>query len=305
MTYVIFAIVAAMLMGIARLTGLTYNTVNILAYYLLIPLSWAWMSDKIVGWRLPWLSMAWTAIWIVVFIATAGHFQSWCDWAFQRSVDFLLWFKHFKWNYYVASVYICFWLPLIIYVVLAWLLIRQHPGCHWQPWAIGFVAFLAVCWVAWWGLMTFGVKLVPQHQRTGYAYALTADEARQIAVDTKGMTADEIVDYAMKYTGKRLDFAFSPTYAMQPGEGNCINYSAMCSAVANHAFRKNGIDARARHDVGTLTLFGTDLCAKAGLIGGGFFADHDFVTINTPTSSYSIDPSIKDVIGYNLKTRHR
>ena len=40
MTYIIFASVAIVLFGIARLTGLTYNTINILAYYLLL------VSDK-------------------------------------------------------------------------------------------------------------------------------------------------------------------------------------------------------------------------------------------------------------------
>lgn len=48
MTYIIFALVTIILAGIARLMKLTYNTINILVYYLLIPLSWAYMGDKII-----------------------------------------------------------------------------------------------------------------------------------------------------------------------------------------------------------------------------------------------------------------
>ena len=41
----IFAVVAGMEHVIAKLTGATYNEVNIIVYYLLIPLSWAAHKD--------------------------------------------------------------------------------------------------------------------------------------------------------------------------------------------------------------------------------------------------------------------
>ena len=41
----IFAVVAGIEHIIAKLTGLTYNEVNIIVYYLLIPLSWMVMID--------------------------------------------------------------------------------------------------------------------------------------------------------------------------------------------------------------------------------------------------------------------
>lgn len=41
----IFAVVAGAEHIIAKLTGATYNEVNIIVYYLLIPLSWAAMID--------------------------------------------------------------------------------------------------------------------------------------------------------------------------------------------------------------------------------------------------------------------
>ena len=45
----VFAVVAGIEHAIARLTGLTYNEVNIIVYYLLMPLSWAAMVDYIAG----------------------------------------------------------------------------------------------------------------------------------------------------------------------------------------------------------------------------------------------------------------
>ena len=43
----IFGFVAGIEHVIAKLTGLTYNQVNIIVYYLLIPLSWTVMLDYI------------------------------------------------------------------------------------------------------------------------------------------------------------------------------------------------------------------------------------------------------------------
>lgn len=44
----IFALVASSLLWIGGKTGLTYNEVNILVYYLFIPLSWTIMLDCLI-----------------------------------------------------------------------------------------------------------------------------------------------------------------------------------------------------------------------------------------------------------------
>lgn len=62
----IFALVAGVEHIIAKLTGLTYNEVNIIVYYLLIPLSWAVMIDYITG--LPFLSPIYIMAWIIFFL---------------------------------------------------------------------------------------------------------------------------------------------------------------------------------------------------------------------------------------------
>jgi hypothetical protein len=110
----IFGIVAGVEHVIAKLTGATYNEVNIIIYFLLIPLSWASMIDYIT--RLPLLSPMYLIAWIVFFWKDQMTFRDRCDWAFDKSVEFLLWFKKIGWNYVVSSVIICVVVPLFIYV---------------------------------------------------------------------------------------------------------------------------------------------------------------------------------------------
>ena len=111
-----FSIVANALLYIDRKTGLTYNEVNILVYYLLIPLSWAVMLDFRL--RLPIMTTAVLLVWLGIFIATRHTFREWCDWAFRDSVDFLNWFNRWGGNYTLNSVIICVLLPLTIYGLL-------------------------------------------------------------------------------------------------------------------------------------------------------------------------------------------
>lgn len=117
----IFNIVANSLVWTGKKTGLTYNEVNILVYYLLIPLTWTVMLDCLL--RLPLTTALLLCIWTGIFIATRHTFRSWCDRAFMRSVDFLNWFNRFGNNYYLSSVIICVLVPIAIYAFLIYLLI--------------------------------------------------------------------------------------------------------------------------------------------------------------------------------------
>ncbi len=112
----VFAVVAGAEYLIARLTGSTYNEVNIVVYYLLMPLSWTLMIDYIT--RLPLLSPMFILGWIIFLWKDEMRFRRRCDWAFMKSVDFLLWFKRIGWNYYVSSVIICVVIPVLVYVEL-------------------------------------------------------------------------------------------------------------------------------------------------------------------------------------------
>lgn len=123
MTNRIFYSVAHSLLWIGEKCGLTYNEVNILIYYLLIPLSWCILLDCWIG--QPITSFALLLIWIGLFIATHNNFREWCDKRFMDSVDFLNWFNRWGGNYILNSVIICVALPLIVYVALTLLLIYK------------------------------------------------------------------------------------------------------------------------------------------------------------------------------------
>lgn len=118
-----FSFVANSLLWIGRKTGLTYNEVNILVYYLLLPLSWTIMLDCIIG--NPYTTAALAFTWLGIFIATRHTFREWCDWAFKDSVDFLNWFNRWGGNYVLNSVIICVLVPLVVYGVLIYLLMHR------------------------------------------------------------------------------------------------------------------------------------------------------------------------------------
>lgn len=119
----IFSIVANSLLWVGRMTGLTYNEVNILVYYLLIPLSWTIMFDCLL--RKPYTTAAFAFTWLGIFIATRHTFREWCDWAFQDSVDFLNRFNRWGGNYVLNSVIICVLVPLFVYGILIYFLMAR------------------------------------------------------------------------------------------------------------------------------------------------------------------------------------
>ena len=120
----IFAVVAGVEHVIAKLTGSTYDEVNIIVYYLLIPLSWAVMIDYLT--KLPFISPMFVLAWIVFLWKDPMKFRDRSDWAFMKSVDFLLWFKRIGWNYVVSSVIICVIVPILVYVELIYAIIKSN-----------------------------------------------------------------------------------------------------------------------------------------------------------------------------------
>ena len=120
----IFGTTALGLNLLAKLTGMTYREINIIVYYLFIPLSWCIMLDYIIG--LPITTPIWILLWVYIFWSKRKFFRQWCDVAFQLSVDFLLKFQRIGWNYWVASVIIGVVVPLIFYVVLILLMVNSN-----------------------------------------------------------------------------------------------------------------------------------------------------------------------------------
>lgn len=120
----VFAIVAGAEQLIARMTGTTYNEVNIIVYYLIIPLSWTLMLDYIIV--LPVLTPILILAWIIFVWKDKVSFRDRCDWAFDKSVDFLLWFQKIGWNYIVSSVIICVVVPILVYIALIYTIISLN-----------------------------------------------------------------------------------------------------------------------------------------------------------------------------------
>ena len=119
----IFRKVADVLIYGASVMGITYNEINIIVYYLLIPLTWTIMLDFYIG--TPITTYTLIFIWFGIKIGTWGRFREWSDWAFMCSVDFLNYFIRWGGNYVLNSVIICVLVPTLIYVGLILLLMMK------------------------------------------------------------------------------------------------------------------------------------------------------------------------------------
>ena len=108
--------VAKSLQSIARILHLSYNEINIIVYYLLIPLSWCIMLDCLIG--MPITTLLLVAVWAVIFLKVKS-FSEWCDKGFKLSQMFICLFG----EYVKYSVIICVFIPVLIYAVLITLLI--------------------------------------------------------------------------------------------------------------------------------------------------------------------------------------
>lgn len=128
----IFALVAAGLVWMARKMHLSYNAVNVLVYYWLVPATWTFMID----WKLdcqiatfayegffPMFTTLLCSAWIGIILATMMFFDKWCDLIFNLSVDFLNYFNRWGGNYVLNSVVICVAIPIIIYTILTLMIV--------------------------------------------------------------------------------------------------------------------------------------------------------------------------------------
>lgn len=110
----IFMIVMGGLIGMAYLFGTTYNVINILVYYVLIPSSWIYLISRKTNYKLNFISLGL----LFTFVFLPNIRQS-CDYFFQKSVDFLNWTANIIGSNYIdMSVYICVIIVGIIYLIL-------------------------------------------------------------------------------------------------------------------------------------------------------------------------------------------
>jgi len=112
----IFTLVRNALLKISTVSGFTYQEVNIIVYFFLIPFSWACLLDVLNG------SYFFSLTLIGIMIALS-LFRKYAEKLFILSVMFLLHFQKVNLNYERASVWICVWLPIAIYVILITLIL--------------------------------------------------------------------------------------------------------------------------------------------------------------------------------------
>jgi hypothetical protein len=114
----VFRIVADGLEWIASVTGFTYNEINIIAYYIILPFVYVALFDRII--KRHFLKIGYIVAWWIG-ILLIKDFKAFSDALFDYSVDFLLLFGKVGLNYVAASVVVCVVLPGLVFAVLCWL----------------------------------------------------------------------------------------------------------------------------------------------------------------------------------------
>ena len=111
----VFNAVAQTLNWIASVTGFTYNEINIIAYYIILPFVHVALIDRIMHKHI--LKIIYVVAWTGA-LCLIKDFAAFSNSLFNGSVDFLLMFSHVGLDYVSASVVICVVLPGIAFVAL-------------------------------------------------------------------------------------------------------------------------------------------------------------------------------------------
>ena len=91
-----FWMVANFLLRLAKKTKLTYNEINVILYYLIIPLTWCILLDLII--KLPIFTIGFILLWAIIFIVVGKSFSQWCDRIFVLSQQFIKLFGEIQLN---------------------------------------------------------------------------------------------------------------------------------------------------------------------------------------------------------------
>lgn len=117
----IFKIVFLWLQGLAWVSTLSYREINIIVFYILIPVSWVFLYELLKRKYKYTVALSLILLICVTVISFTTGFESFSNWLFAKSQDFLnaITFVNDKnLNYVISSVIICVVIPLIIYIPL-------------------------------------------------------------------------------------------------------------------------------------------------------------------------------------------
>ena len=107
-----FIFVAKVLLIISAILGLTYNEVNVIVWYLLLPFIWLIILDCKL--QLILFSPIWVVLWIIILKWKHKQFNKYCNILFKTSQKFIRFFG----DYCTWSVIICLVIPIIITLIL-------------------------------------------------------------------------------------------------------------------------------------------------------------------------------------------
>lgn len=110
--YYVFHLTAATLFGLSKLSGLSYQCWNILVWFGLLPSIWIGMISKKTT---VWLNLISVALFAAIF---AIH--TWDKWFNQAVVLLNKMAAWFHTDYKSISVYVCVFLPMVVFAVLSW-----------------------------------------------------------------------------------------------------------------------------------------------------------------------------------------
>ncbi|MEM8522301.1 hypothetical protein [Flavobacterium sp. PL12] len=151
----IFMIIMGSLMAIAAVFGTTYNVVNILVYYILMPSSWIYLISKKTS---IWINIL--SIIAIIAFALLPDLRKNCDYFFKKSVDFLNWSATvFNSNYIDMSVYICVVAVAIVYLILILLTLPKSVVKKIRiVMSIVFVLYMIVIYPNFKDILLWGIK---------------------------------------------------------------------------------------------------------------------------------------------------
>lgn len=136
-------------------------------------------------------------------------------------------------------------------------------------------------------------------------YSPNSSLMAEIKNETVSMTGEDIRKYSIRKTASRLSFSAHNNLAK--GEANCIGYAQMCAAIANYAFRQNGLSCNAKPVVGYVRFFGLNVCyvlseCMPTQYLKNFVKDHDFVEFQIGGQTIYADANAYDYLWMDCKT---
>ncbi len=109
------------LLKLAGMFKLSYHEINIILYFFVVPFTWFLMLDALFQFHYLKLSFAFLCI---GFFTGCSDFKPFATSFYRKSVQFLLYFNRFGSNYIASSVLICLVVPICIYALLIYFLVR-------------------------------------------------------------------------------------------------------------------------------------------------------------------------------------